>query len=132
VYQCEVDGKLVYSDNACVTDAKRVQIDPVPRDSLDNPEAAERHRQREALELEQRRLDLEAQRQQLEQARAEQELKRREFEQQKDLVDKAQGIGLGNGLRADLNERERRKREGAIEALKAINGVPDLQPRSPE
>jgi hypothetical protein len=45
VYKCKVDGKLVFSDTACVTGAEAVRIDPVPRDSLDNPETAERYRQ---------------------------------------------------------------------------------------
>jgi len=61
-YRCNVDGKTVYSQTQCSHGAERVRMAPAPTDSLDNPEAAERHR----LKLEQEQARQEAERQELE------------------------------------------------------------------
>ena len=66
VFRCTQNGTTTYSEYPCAGDAVPVHIDPVPTDSLDNPETAARYRaQQEARAIQ----DAEQQRQQLEQER---------------------------------------------------------------
>jgi hypothetical protein len=48
VYVCSVGGVTTYTETKCADNARPVTIDPVPRDSLDNPVAAEQYRIRKA------------------------------------------------------------------------------------
>lgn len=128
-YKCTVNGKIVFSDTACVTGAEAVHIDPIPRDSLDNPETAERYRQQKEIEAQQQ---LQRQQLELEQKRlqADYELKQKQFELTRELVNKTQGVGANTGLGGGAaNATQRQKQEDALKALKAINGVIDVPER---
>ena len=87
VYKCMVNGKLVFSDTACVTNAESVHIDPVPRDSLDNPETAERYRQQQEIKRQQQEIEEHNRAIQVEQER--QEFNRQASEAQRQSHEKA-------------------------------------------
>ena len=130
--KCEIDGVLVYSDTKCDSqaNAERVVIHAPPRDSADNPEGAAMIQMRKASEAQ-----LELQRQQLQlerdKAQAQYDLQRQQLKMQQELVDNAKGYGIGATWGASLTPTQRMRQEGAVKALKAINGVVDIPEQRP-
>jgi hypothetical protein len=124
LYKCSANGKTVYSQTRCAQDAETIQVTPPPTDSLDNPGAAMRYQAMKAMEesnrLEQQRLQFEQQRLQADRLAQQEQLK-----MQQELIDRAQGIGLGATFGLRPNGNQALQQQTAMKALRAINGVPE-------